>query len=369
MKKLISMLLVLAMAISLTACVGNQTPVESSTTEVPTSAATSEPVAESTTPEPTPAYAVNPSEAKIAFICEPAGTEAFILQAISALKDEGMKYGVEYKVMECATADDFLTNAQAAAQEGYTLIIGLGWKTADAIKQVSTDYPDASRYAVIDTTVDNPTVTSIYFDMSEPCYVLGVLMAKSFPDEAAYGMIGSYQTQTTYRQRWGFMEGVKSVNPDAEFVQNFVNSYADPITAKALALQQVAQGIRVICSMCATPNNAAIADAALEAPGTIFTSGQEVDTTTSDNPYITSDMLKNTGAVTAYIIDHYFAGTLEGGTNLLGLKSGAVGVVHVTTESANYLSEFVTADAIALAKEAADKIISGAIVLDVPNEG
>ena len=313
-------------------------------------------------------YAVDPASTKVAIICETVGAEQFLLQVVDAAKTASEEYGFDYSVMECAGDDDFLTNARAAVFEEYSLIIGVGWKSADAISTVAEEYPDSAEYALIDTTVENPNVSSFTFLMAEPCYVLGVLMASCFPDEETYGIVGSFQTQTTYEQRYGFMEGVKTVNEDAKFIQNFVGSYTDPATARELALQQMAQGCQVISSMCATANNEAIAKLATEQPGELYTSCQEVDLTTPDNPYLVSGMLKNTGVVARSIIDDFFNGTLEDGHQALGLASGANGVIHVTTESANYRSEYVTDEAIALAKEAADKIISGELVINVPQE-
>jgi basic membrane protein A len=270
--------------------------------------------------------------------------------------------------MECPNDDAYMTNARAAVHEGYTLIIGVGWRAADSISAIATEYPDAAEYAIIDTTVNDENVTSINYKMEESCYVLGVLMGACFPNERIYGIIGSYQTQKTYEQRWGYMEGIKSVNPKAEFVFNFVNSYTEPIIAKEFALQQMAQGCKVICAMAATAGNEGIAMAALENPGKIYTSGQEVDSTKPDNPYILTGMLKNTGVTATYIIDNYFAGTLENGVKLLGLKENGTGVVLVTTDGANYRSELVTDEAITKAKEAANKIMAGELVLEVPRE-
>lgn len=318
--------------------------------------------------QPESQYAVDPAGAKVAIICEPVGAEQFLLQIVDAAKESAGEYGFEYSVMESPGDDDFMNNARAAVFEGYTLIVGVGWKSADAISAVAEEYPDAAEYAIIDTLVENMNVTSIKFLMSEPCYVLGVLEAACFPDEDLYGIIGSFQTQTTYEQRYGYMEGVKSVNPDARFLQNFVNSYTDPATARELALQQMAQGCRVICAMAATAGNEGIFGLALEKPGELYTSSQEVDWTTPDNPYIMSGMLKNTGVVFEWIIEEYFNGTLPDGNQILGLSTNAVGVIHATTESANYLPDYVTEEALTLAKEAADRIISGELVIEVPQE-
>lgn len=353
MKKLSGLLLTLIVLLGLAAC-GSDEGVSTSMVDSP--------------PGTGSQYAVNPADAKIAIICEPVGAEQFLLQVTEAAKESSAKYGFEYSVMECPGDDDFMNNARAAVFEDYTLIIGVGWKSADAISAVAEEYPDKAKYAIIDTLVEDLNVTSIKFLMSEPCYVLGVLEAACFPDEDVYGVVGAFQNQTTYEQRYGYFEGVKSVNPDAKFIQNFVGSYTDPATARELALQQMGQGCKVICAMAATACNEGILSLAKERPGELYTSSQEVDWTTEENPYIMSGMLKNTGVVTHWIIDGYFAGDLPAGHQTLGLSTGAVGVIHVTTESANYRPDYVTDEAIALAKEAAEKIISGELVIEVPQE-
>ena len=64
------------------------------------------------------------------------------------------------------------------------------------------------------------------------------MMATAFPEENKFGYICSYQTQATYKYRYGYSEGVLSVNPDAEFMYNYTNSYADTTLAYEYALQQ-----------------------------------------------------------------------------------------------------------------------------------
>lgn len=313
-------------------------------------------------------YVVDPADAKIAVICEPIGSEQFLLQVKYAVEAKAKEIGFDYTIMECPGDDDFLNNARASVAEGYTLIIGVGWKCAECISTVASESPDAARYCIMDTLVDTENVTSVKFYMAEPCYVMGVLTANCFPEESHFGVIGSFQTQTTYEQRWSYWEGLKTVHPDATMEQNFVGSYTDPATAKELCLQQMSKGLKVISAQCATANDLAIADLAKEHPGELFTTGQEVDMSTPDNEYVYTGMLKNTGTVAEYFIDNYFKGTLEPGKQVLGLASGAVGVVHVTTESANYRPDYVTDEAIAKAKEVAEKIISGELVITVPQE-
>ena len=69
------------------------------------------------------------------------------------------------------------------------------------------------------------------------------------------------------------------------------------------------------------------------------------------------------------IIDEFLAGELNGGSQVLGLKEGAFGVVGVSPEEMNYRNtEIMTDEVLAAGKAAAEKIISGELVIEVPEE-
>ena len=102
---------------------------------------------------------------------------------------------------------------------------------------------------------------------------------------------------------------------------------------------------------------------------TIYTTGLSIDQTTEENPYILGGLLKNTNICTRNVVENYLNGTLEGGSQLLGLKENAFGVVYITTDKENYRNtDIITDEVIAAGKEAADKIISGELVIEVPEE-
>lgn len=373
MKKLVSIILLAAILLVASGC-------GSSPENTATSEGTDEAAAEGTTEEESTEaaetteeaagqteYAVDPKTTKLAIICQTIGTEPFLLQVVDAVKEYADKYGFTYSFIECASPDDFLNNGRAVVQEGYTMILGVGWMAVDAITDIATNYPDAATYAIIDSTVELDNVTSINYDMSEASYVMGVLMASCFPEEKVFGIVGAMQTQKTYEQRYGVMQGILSVTPEAEFIQNFTQSYSEPQKAREYAQQQMSQGATVIIGMAAAAGDQGIFNLALERPGEIFTSGQEVDMTTAENDYILTGQIKDTGVTTKYVLDNYFAGTLKSGTDILKLEGGCTGAVHVTHPGA-YRSSYVTDEAIAAAKEAAEKILSGEIVIETPIE-
>lgn len=346
MKKYIVLILSVIMILSLAACGGSKENA-------------------SNNPEPTAV------KHKIALISDTIGTEQFILQAYNEMKALASEYGFEWSSIECADTAQWKENAEAASNEGYDMIIGIGWQAADPFAAQADLHPEI-KYVVIDTTSSNEKVTSIGFKEWEGAYVLGAMIATAFPEESQFGYISSFQTQATFKYRYGYSEGVLSVNPDAKFMYNFINSYQDTTLAYEYALQQQSAGCKVIMGGASASSNSGIYQAALElaAQGkTIYTTGLSVDQTTEENPYILGGLLKNTGACTRTVVEEFLKGELKGGPQLLGLKENAFGVVYVTTETANYRNEDIITDAVVEAgKAVAQKIISGELVIEVPEE-
>ena len=308
---------------------------------------------------------------KMAMISSEIGTEAFNLNAYNAMKAASETYGFDCISVECTDTTAWEENTMALSEEGYDLIVGVGWNTAEPIAKAADLFPD-TRYAVIDTVCANDKVTSITFREEEGAYVQGVILATAFPEDDLFGYVCSYQTQATYKYRYGYEQGIKSVNPDAQLIYNYVNSYSDTSMVYEYAMQQRAAGCNVVIGGVSSAANSGIYQACLELAqqGTpIYTTGLSVDQTTADNPYILGGLLKNTGDCMMQIIEAYMAGTLEGGEQPGGLKENAFGVVSVTTDTENYRNaEILTDEVIQAGKTAAEKVISGEITIEVPEE-
>ncbi|MFR3174516.1 MAG: BMP family ABC transporter substrate-binding protein, partial [Clostridium sp.] len=138
------------------------------------------------------------SKLRVALISDTIGTEQFILQAYEALKKASETYGFKMTSIECTDTAAWEENTIAASNEGYDLIIGIGWQAADPFSAAADKFPN-TKYAVIDTTASNEKVTSFGFDEAQGSYVLGVMVGTAFPNESLYGYISSFQTQATYK--------------------------------------------------------------------------------------------------------------------------------------------------------------------------
>lgn len=308
---------------------------------------------------------------KMAMVSSELGTEEFNLNAYNAMEAMAEEHGFDCISIECTDTSAWEENIMAVSQEGYDLIVGVGWNAAEPMAKAADLFPECT-YAIIDSVCENENVTSLTFREEEGAYVQGVMLATAFPEDDLFGYVCSYQTQATYKYRYGYEQGIQSVNPDAQLIYNYSNSYSDTSLVYEYAAQQQAAGCDVVIGGVSSAANAGIYQACLELAekGTpIYTTGLSVDQTTEDNPYILGGLTKNTGTCMEYIINHYMEGTLEPGEQSGGLEEGLFGVVYVTEDGRYRNEEIMTDEVIQAGKDAMEQIVSGEVVIQVPEEG
>ena len=109
--------------------------------------------------EPTSGAAVGNSQAaadvgsvkRIAVILDPVGVNPFLTQVVDKIAEirEAGTYPMEYTIVECTDSAAWAENVRASVEEGYNLILAVGWQGADPISQVAAMFPDKADYAII----------------------------------------------------------------------------------------------------------------------------------------------------------------------------------------------------------------------------
>lgn len=308
---------------------------------------------------------------KIALVSDTIGTEQFILQAYNALMAAAETYGFTATSIECTDTAAWAEKSRNAAVAGYDLLIGVGWVAAEPFSELADEFPD-TQFAVIDTIASNERIHSVAFNTVQGSYVMGAMVAKAFSEDKLFGYIGNFQNQSNFEYRYGFIQGLRSLIPDAQLLVNFANSYSDTSATYNLAMQQAAAGCRFIMGSVANSANQGIYQAALELAqkgSPIYTSGLSVDQTTADNPYIVTGLTKNTGTATNYIVEAFLAGKLTGGKQILGFADDAFQVVGVSFDANYRNADVITDEVLAAGQAAAEDIRTNRVVLDVPLEG
>ncbi len=362
MKKFLAVLLSLVMVLSLAACGGN----DNSDAQEPAGGDSQEP-ADSGNEESSGTDALPGEGMKIALVCDKVGTQVFLTQMVDALNEAAEKYGFEPTVAECADTAAYEDNIRALVAEDYDMIIGGSWQASDALNKVATEYPDASKYVQIDTEIDNDNIKCISYREQEGAYLIGMIGAYTTDGEShTYGSVHANEGAGSWKWRWGFMQGVLSVDPDAQFIFNYTSSYTDPAKAKELAIQQYEQGCVFIQSAAAGGDSGTF-EAAKEKG--FYTSGQDVDLTDPNNPYIVSSQIKDTYQTVWNILDEYFSGNYSTENAVYGISDGTIGAVYITHDSPNPRSERLTDEEIDKIKAVAEQIRTGELDLtNMPTE-
>lgn len=304
---------------------------------------------------------------KIALVTDKVGTQVFLVMMVEALNEAAEKYGFEATVAECADSAAFEDNMRALVAEGYDLIIGGGWFAGDAINKVATEYPDASNYALIDCEVEAENVKCITYREQEGAYLIGQLAALVTDAEShLYGAVHCFEGPGSWRYRYGYMQGVLSIDPEAKFVFNYINSFTDPAKAKELSIQQYEQGCMFVNSAAAGGDSGTF-EAAKEKG--FYTSGQDIDLTNPENPYIVSCQIKDSYNTVLNLIDEFFSDNWNTENSAWGLAENTIGAVHVTQESKNPVNERLSEEDMAIVKQSAEDIRSGKLDLtNMPTE-
>ncbi|MDY3052486.1 MAG: BMP family protein [Ndongobacter sp.] len=305
---------------------------------------------------------------RVALLCDVAGTQVYILDLIAGLNAGAEKYGFEPIVSECADAAAYEDNARALVNEGVDLLIGGNWQAGEAIATVAKEFPDKAQYALIDSEVEQENVKCIFYHEQEGAYLIGQIAALvTAPEDMIFGGVHVSEGAGSFKWRYGFMEGVRSIKPEATFIFNYVNSYSDPAKAKEYAIQQYEQGAKFINAACAG-GDSGVFEAAKEKG--FYTSGQDVDLTSPDNPYVLTCQLKDADQTVLHVLDQFFTeGKWNTDNEVLGLAEGAIGAVHITHESKNPAVAPLTEEVIKQLKETAEKIRTGELNLkEMPDE-
>jgi Uncharacterized ABC-type transport system, periplasmic component/surface lipoprotein len=305
-------------------------------------------------------------ETKIALILpEKIGVNPFFQLMDEGLRKAGEEFGVTVKTIESTDANALEQNLRSAVADKYDLIITSTFQAEDALKKLAAENPD-QKFAIIDTVVDMPNVRSVVFREYEASYLMGAL-AGLITKSGTVGMVAADDIPLLKKYTVPFEEGLKSTNPDAKFIINYVggaNAFNDPAKAKELALLQHSQGADFIAGASAA-GDFGVFEAAKEK--NFYTSGQDMDHTGTDPDHIILSQLKGTDAAAYETVKAFVEGNFETGVAVdYGLKENGVGVTYVTHESATPLNPFIGQENIDKVKELKDKIVSGELTVNDP---
>jgi basic membrane protein A and related proteins len=277
--------------------------------------------------------------------------------AYEGVKRAEKELGIKGRVVQSASAADYIPNMTRLAREKYDLIIGVGFAQGDAIDTVAAKFPDRN-FAIID--VDQTTlkhkpknVVGLLFKEQEVGYLAGYLAAleekrRAGPD--VIGSVGGFKEPPVDRFIAGFQAGAEKAVPGIKVLNGYSSDWDDQAKCKELALNQIGRGAGVVFQVAGGCGLGAL-DATREEK--VWGIGVDADQSFLGPHVLTSAQKKVDSAVFA-TIESVQDGSWRGGRNAtFGLEQQGVGL--------GTISKKVPAEDLDAVKAVSRQIVDGEI--------
>ena len=245
--------------------------------------------------------------------------------------------GTLYQVITAPTMDFYIPNLRTATDEGHDLIIVTGFTWANALNLVASQNPN-QKYMIVDVDwVDQPNVMGATYAEHEGSFLVGVAAAlKAIESGIAnprFGFIGGIPGAVITRFHVGYVQGVLSVLPNAQFVDYYANDWGRPDLAMTQAMNWFNDDVFVIFSAAGGTGNGTIAQAREErlAGRNVWAIGVDSDqhlegvyNAAGDSAVLTS-MLKVVESSVIYALEAVRDGNFSGRSVNFGLRENGVG--------------------------------------------
>jgi basic membrane lipoprotein Med (substrate-binding protein (PBP1-ABC) superfamily) len=199
-----------------------------------------------------------------------------IHKALNAAKDRG---DITYEFSENVANTDYERVMREYAENGSDLVVGEVFGVERAARKVAADYPETAFLMGSSFAPDGENFSVFDNFIHEPSYLVG-MAAGAATKTNKIGMVGGFAIPEVNRLMHAFMAGVKSVNPDTEFMVTFINSWYDPPKAKEAAFAMIDKGADIMYAERFGVSDAAkergilavgnVIDTAADYPGTIL---------------------------------------------------------------------------------------------------
>lgn len=302
------------------------------------------------------------SDVQIGMVTDVGGVndKSFNQSAWEALQATETETGAKVKYLQSKSDEEYIPNLNEFVKGGYDLTWGIGFQLADAIKTVAEQNPD-SKLAIIDSVVDVPNVKSVTFAEEEGSFLVGVVAGLSTKTNKV-GFVGGMDSPLIKKFEVGFREGVKAVNPKAEFISNYTGAFDKPDLGKAAAATLYNKGVDIIFHASGATGNGVFNEAiARKKQGQeVWVIGVDKDQSLEFGDEITlTSMIKKVDEAVKRVNKEVVDGTFAGGSENLTLKENGVGIADTSSKN-------VSPEVLAKVDEYKEKIISGEI--KVPTE-
>ncbi|MRX70654.1 BMP family ABC transporter substrate-binding protein [Bacillus lacus] len=149
-----------------------------------------------------------------------------------------------YDYLQSASDADYATNLNTLARKNFDLIYGIGYQLQGAVEEIAQQQKE-SKFAIVDSVVEQPNVASINFKEHQGSFLVGVVAGLTTKTNKV-GFVGGMESDLITKFEVGFIEGVKAVNPDATIDVQYAGAFDKADLGKAIASSMYKSGADII---------------------------------------------------------------------------------------------------------------------------
>ena len=247
--------------------------------------------------------------------------------ANKGLEDAKAQLGIDGRVLESKSDADYIPNLSEFGDQGYDLIISVGFLMTDATTKAAKAYPD-STFAIVDSAFDPPLDNAqglLFKEQETGCLVGAVAGLTTKSNNITW--VGGQKIPPVDRFIAGYQFCAKKVNPDVKVAGSYSQDFVDQAKCKEIALDQISKGSDVVFQVAGGCGLGAL-DAAKEK--SVWGIGVDADQSFLGDHILTSAVKRVDVAVFKTIEAVQNGQTIGGGITTFGLKEDGVGLGTVS---------------------------------------
>jgi basic membrane protein A and related proteins len=160
--------------------------------------------------------------------------------------------GIQGRVLTSSSGADYLPNLTTLAQQGYNLIIPVGFLMANATDSVAKQFTNV-KFAMVDSDATmeagNPkNIEGLLFEEQQAGYLAGYLAAlyAKAHHYTTISSVGGQKIPPVDHYIAGYQAGAKAADPGIKTLNGYSQDFVDQTKCKEVALGQIAQGSKVV---------------------------------------------------------------------------------------------------------------------------
>lgn len=172
--------------------------------------------------------------------------------ANKGIEEAESQLGVEGRVLVSKSNADYVPNLTSLAQQGDSLIIGVGFLMIEAVETVAAQFPETN-FAMIDVDQSEmkskpANVLGLVFESQEGGYLAGYLAGEYAKAHqiTTISSVGGEKIPQVDTWLAGYAAGAKAADSGIEVLNDYSQTFVDQAKCKEIALEQISRGSKIV---------------------------------------------------------------------------------------------------------------------------